>query len=80
MRIATNPEFAKMGYGSRALSVLSDFFSGKLVNLDEAQKEVGGEDFKTVAKFDKVSCPLSRLQTAAVLTRYGSSERRNIVR
>lgn len=44
-----------MGYGSRALSVLSDFFSGKLVNLDEAQKEVGGEDFKTVAKFDKVS-------------------------
>lgn len=58
VRIATNPEFGKMGYGSRALSLLLDFFSGKLVNLDEAQKEVGGEDFKTVAKFDKV-CPFT---------------------
>lgn len=44
-----------MGYGSRALSQLQDFFSGKLVNLDEMQTEVGGEDFKTVAKYDKVS-------------------------
>lgn len=61
VRIATNPEFAKMGYGSRALSVLSDFFSGKLVNLDEAQKEVGGEDFKAVAKVDKVGSAIVRL-------------------
>jgi N-acetyltransferase 10 len=54
VRIATNPDLAKMGYGSRALSVLLDFFSGKLLNLDEVQKEVGGESFKSAARVDKV--------------------------
>jgi hypothetical protein len=44
-----------MGYGSRALSLLLDFFSGKLVNLDEVQKEIGGESFKAVARVDKVN-------------------------
>jgi N-acetyltransferase 10 len=55
VRIATNPEFAKMGYGSRALSILLDFFSGKLLNLDEVAKKEVGEDFKSASKVDKVS-------------------------
>jgi N-acetyltransferase 10 len=36
VRIATSPEYIKMGYGSRALELLTDFYEGKFTNLDEA--------------------------------------------
>ena len=35
VRIATSPEYIKMGYGSRALELLTDFYEGKFTNLDE---------------------------------------------
>ena len=35
VRIATNPEYLKMGYGSRALELLSDFYEGKFTSLSE---------------------------------------------
>ncbi|KAK6541109.1 killer toxin resistant protein [Orbilia ellipsospora] len=35
VRIATNPEYTKMGYGSRALKLLEDFYDGKFASLDE---------------------------------------------
>jgi len=35
VRIATSPEYVKMGYGSRALELLTDFYEGKFTNLDE---------------------------------------------
>lgn len=35
VRIATSPEYIKMGYGSRALELLTDFYEGKFMNLDE---------------------------------------------
>jgi len=35
VRIATNPEYVGMGYGSRALSLLTDFYEGKFANLSE---------------------------------------------
>ncbi|EWC45149.1 UPF0202 protein KRE33 [Drechslerella stenobrocha 248] len=35
VRIATNPEYTKMGYGSRALRLLEDFYEGKFASLDE---------------------------------------------
>jgi N-acetyltransferase 10 len=35
VRIATNPEYVGMGYGSRALELLVDFFEGKFTSLDE---------------------------------------------
>ncbi|EPS40963.1 hypothetical protein H072_5125 [Dactylellina haptotyla CBS 200.50] len=35
VRIATNPEYTKMGYGSRALQLLEDFYEGKFASLDE---------------------------------------------
>lgn len=35
VRIATNPEYTGMGYGSRALELLVDFFEGKFTSLDE---------------------------------------------
>ncbi|KAJ5245897.1 RNA cytidine acetyltransferase [Penicillium chermesinum] len=35
VRIATNPEYVGMGYGSRALELLVDFFEGKFTSLSE---------------------------------------------
>ncbi|KAJ5228893.1 hypothetical protein N7489_009601 [Penicillium chrysogenum] len=35
VRIATNPEYVGMGYGSRAMQLLVDFFEGKFTNLEE---------------------------------------------
>lgn len=35
VRIATNPEYIRMGYGSRAVNLLIDFYEGKFANLSE---------------------------------------------
>lgn len=35
VRIATHPQAVKSGYGSRALHLLSSFFEGKLISLDD---------------------------------------------
>lgn len=35
VRIATNPEYLSMGYGSRALELLADFYEGKITSLSE---------------------------------------------
>ena len=37
IRIATNPEYTNMGYGSRALALLTDFYEGKFANLSESE-------------------------------------------
>ncbi|KAK1223269.1 N-acetyltransferase 10 [Marasmius sp. AFHP31] len=38
VRVAVDPEMANMGYGSRALQALNEFYSGDYVNLDEIEK------------------------------------------
>lgn len=38
VRIATHPDYANMGYGSRALKALNSFYSGEYFNLDEATR------------------------------------------
>ncbi|KAI9873129.1 MAG: killer toxin resistant protein [Pleopsidium flavum] len=35
VRIATNPDYISMGYGSRALQLLTDFYEGKFASLAE---------------------------------------------
>ncbi|KAI9726245.1 MAG: killer toxin resistant protein [Cirrosporium novae-zelandiae] len=35
VRIATNPDYMGMGYGSRSLQLLTDFYEGKFANLSE---------------------------------------------
>lgn len=39
VRIATNPEYVSMGYGSRALELLVDFYDGKLASLSESEPQ-----------------------------------------
>ncbi|KAH0544210.1 killer toxin resistant protein [Glutinoglossum americanum] len=43
VRIATNPDYANMGYGSRSLQLLVDFFDGKFANLAEDDTAVAEE-------------------------------------
>ncbi|KAL8858002.1 MAG: hypothetical protein Q9178_005463 [Gyalolechia marmorata] len=40
VRIATNPEYIHMGYGTQALRLLTDFYEGKFANLSESTSPV----------------------------------------
>jgi N-acetyltransferase 10 len=49
VRIATHPDYARMGYGARALEALNAFYSGELTNLDEVADEMSYKDAKVSA-------------------------------
>ncbi|KAJ9113821.1 hypothetical protein QFC19_000014 [Naganishia cerealis] len=53
VRIATHPDYARMGYGKRALESLSSFYSGDLLNLDEIQDEEMTESYAEASRIDK---------------------------
>lgn len=38
VRIATNPDYSGMGYGSRALELLQDYFQGKFTDISESSE------------------------------------------
>jgi N-acetyltransferase 10 len=40
VRIATHPECQRMGYGSRALQLLTEFYEGKIINLEEVNEDM----------------------------------------
>ncbi|KAI9698390.1 MAG: killer toxin resistant protein [Candelina mexicana] len=46
VRIATNPDYISMGYGSRALHLLTDFYEGKLASLSEEETTASDEIVK----------------------------------
>ena len=54
VRIATSPEYTKMGYGSRALRLLTDFYEGKFANLDETDANIVAEDRKFLVTDEEI--------------------------
>lgn len=54
VRIATHPDYARMGYGKRAMESLSSFYSGDLLNLDEVQDEDMAETYAEASRVEKV--------------------------
>lgn len=52
VRIATNPDYASMGYGSRALQLLTEFYEGKHVSLSEAEDMAGAHEQEMVRVTD----------------------------
>ena len=61
---------AKMGYGSRALQLLQDYFEGHIANLSETEMEV-----ESVNRVDKVvSFPYSRSRTAMFTSSMGKHQ------
>lgn len=45
VRIATHPDYTKMGYGSRAIELLTDYFEGKFASLEENSNTLSGDKF-----------------------------------
>jgi N-acetyltransferase 10 len=48
VRIATHPDYAKMGYGHRALEQLKSFYQGEITSLDENAMEEDNEEVHRV--------------------------------
>ena len=48
VRIATNPDYIQMGYGSKALELLMDFYEGKFADLSENVKDSAEEAIRRV--------------------------------
>lgn len=57
VRIATNPEYMSMGYGSKALELLINYYEGKFANLSEDEGVVmaNGFDRASDAELSKTS-------------------------
>lgn len=63
VRIATHPDFQNMGYGSRALELLSDYFEGKFADINESKtiddskyaiKRLSDDELKRSSLKDKI--------------------------
>ncbi|EMC95243.1 hypothetical protein BAUCODRAFT_72924 [Baudoinia panamericana UAMH 10762] len=61
VRIATNPDYANMGYGSRALQLLTEFYEGKHVNLSE------NEDLAAMHEQEMVRVTDTELENSTLL-------------
>ena len=44
VRIATHPECNRMGYGTRALQLLTEFYEGKIINLNEEENNLNNKN------------------------------------
>lgn len=62
VRIATNPDYANMGYGSRALELLVEFYEGKHISLSE------GDDAAAVHEEEMVRVTDAELEQSTLLT------------
>ncbi|KIW21275.1 hypothetical protein PV08_01855 [Exophiala spinifera] len=58
VRIATNPEYLNMGYGSRALQLLTDFYEGKFTSLSENESIESAEHMPRLTDADLESSTL----------------------
>ncbi|KAI7905335.1 GNAT acetyltransferase 2-domain-containing protein [Cokeromyces recurvatus] len=52
VRIATHPDYAKMGYGSRALELLTNFYQGKANDLSESTQPLDDESLPLVEDYE----------------------------
>eukprot|EP01101_Sappina_pedata_P010021 TRINITY_DN6209_c0_g1_i1.p1 TRINITY_DN6209_c0_g1~~TRINITY_DN6209_c0_g1_i1.p1 ORF type:complete len:1101 (-),score=571.46 TRINITY_DN6209_c0_g1_i1:37-3276(-) len=60
VRIATHPDFNRMGYGSHAVKLICDYYQGKMMNLNEDDEEAVDEP-KPKEKDDKTNNLLKEL-------------------
>jgi len=61
IRIATNPDYINMGYGSRALQLLTDYFEGKFLSLSETDVD------KNVISDEMIRVTDAELESATLL-------------
>ncbi|KAI5846932.1 GNAT acetyltransferase 2-domain-containing protein [Tricharina praecox] len=65
VRIATNPDYVGMGYGKRALDLLTDFYEGKFASLEEDSTYIEDE----IVRVTDEEIENSQLQTDTVKVR-----------
>jgi N-acetyltransferase 10 len=58
VRIATNPDYISMGYGSRALELLNDFYGGKFSSLNEEDKAIPDDSMTRVTDAELANASL----------------------
>ncbi|EME38259.1 hypothetical protein DOTSEDRAFT_83719 [Dothistroma septosporum NZE10] len=68
VRIATNPDYSGMGYGSRAMQLLTEFYEGKHVNLSESEDITAAHEAEMVRVTD-AELEQSSLQTDNIKVR-----------
>jgi N-acetyltransferase 10 len=71
VRIATHPDYTRMGYGARAIEALNSFYTGELYNFDDAAEGGGlgeGESFAQAAKVGAVGLHILASGRAVVMT------------
>jgi N-acetyltransferase 10 len=39
IRLATHPDYQRMGYGTRAIQLLEKYFQGHIINIDENENQ-----------------------------------------
>lgn len=57
VRIATHPECNRMGYGTRAIQLLTEFYEGKIINLNETEENENSkpEEKENNSKIEKIN-------------------------
>jgi N-acetyltransferase 10 len=58
VRIATNPDYISMGYGSRALELLNDFYEGKFASLNEDDNALPDDNITRVTDVELANASL----------------------
>lgn len=58
VRIATNPDYVSMGYGSKALELLVNYYEGKFADLSENNEDVAEEMMARVTEAELASSHL----------------------
>jgi N-acetyltransferase 10 len=72
VRIAVHPDYARMGYGARALQALEAFYSGQLLDVDNVREDLDdGETFAAV-RDKKISKEITLLQGDEIKVRDAS--------
>ncbi|KAI1856438.1 hypothetical protein JX265_011685 [Neoarthrinium moseri] len=67
VRIATNPDYVSMGYGSKALELLYDFYEGKFADLSEGAGPVEEETMvRDINSMPPLFSRLSQIRPAAL--------------
>ncbi|PWZ03216.1 DUF699-domain-containing protein [Testicularia cyperi] len=62
VRIAVHPDYARMGYGARALQALEAFYSGQLLDVDNVRDDLDDGETFTAVRDRKISSGTSLLQ------------------
>lgn len=58
VRIATNPEYVSMGYGTKALELLTDYYEGRFANLSEDEDQAMEDAMTRVTDADLANASL----------------------